>query len=116
MNELQYNFGDKIIRLVYYNMKLLHRLAIRFNLYKYHTSGCSLNIGRTWFGVWFLEGDYQPMTLNECVHHQTGELLNSLNLGLLAGDERYIEYIRNTEEYIAGGDEPQYNLDVDTKN
>lgn len=85
---------------------LLHRLAIRFSLYKYHTTGCSLDIGKTWFGVWFLEGDYQPMSLNQCVHHQTGALLDSLGIGRLSGDERYSAYVPNPEEeFIEGGHE-----------
>ena len=77
---------------------LLHRLAIRLGLYKYHTNGCSLDIGKTWFGVWFLEGDYQPMNLNQCVHHQTGALLDSLGIGRLSGDQRYVAYVPNPEE------------------
>lgn len=104
---------------------LLHRLAIRFSLYKYHTTGCSLDIGKTWFGVWFLEGDYQPMSLNQCVHHQTGALLDSLGIGRLSGDERYQAYVPNQgrwayvpnpeEEFIEGGhDHPieEANLNI----
>ena len=61
-------------------MKLrLHKMAIRYGLYSYHTSGCSLNVGRTWFGVWFLEGDYMPLTLNQCIHFQVDEMQNSLD-------------------------------------
>lgn len=73
----------------------LHKLAIRFNLYSYHTSGCSLEIGRTWFGVWFLEGDYMPKPLNECVHFQVGEALDSLGIDRAPWDERYSAYIPN---------------------
>ena len=77
-------------------MKLrLHKLAIRFGLYTYHTSGCSLEIGRTWFGVWFLEGDYMPKPLNECVHFQVGEALDSLGIDRAPWDERYSAYIPN---------------------
>lgn len=71
-------------------MKLrLHKMAIRYGLYSYHTSGCSLNVGRTWFGVWFLEGDYMPLTLNQCIHFQVDEMQNSLGdiFDHLAGDD-----------------------------
>ena len=73
----------------------LHGLAIRFGLYSFHTSGCSLNVGRTWFGVWFLEGDYMPTTLNECVHFQVDEMLDRLGIDRAPWDERYSAYIPN---------------------
>ena len=49
----------------------LHGLCIRFGWYREVFTG-HYDIGRTLFGVYFLIGDYMPLTLQRCIDLETG--------------------------------------------
>ncbi len=43
----------------------LHKIAIRNGWYRQLTKGLPLNLCKTVFGVFFLEGNYEPQTIKE---------------------------------------------------
>jgi len=49
----------------------LHGLCIRFGWYREVFTG-HYDIGRTLFGVYFLIGDYMPLTLQRCIDLEMG--------------------------------------------
>ena len=49
----------------------LHGLCIRFGWYREIYCGY-FDIGRTFFGTYFLIGGYMPMTLQRCIEFEIG--------------------------------------------
>jgi hypothetical protein len=44
----------------------LHRIAIAHGLYRVVYTG-AMDIGKTWFGVYFIVGHYAPKALDQCI-------------------------------------------------
>jgi hypothetical protein len=49
----------------------LHAICIRYGWYRELYKG-HFDIARTYFGTYFLIGDYQPLTLQKCIDLEVG--------------------------------------------
>ena len=66
----------------------LHAICLRYGWYRELYKG-HFDIARTYFGTYFLIGDYQPLTLQKCIDLEVGydETTNTLHTKIIEDNE-----------------------------